>query len=272
MRESLDADFSAVNADPMREADPATPDDAKYPTRVRAGPDWIAFAGNWMTEWERTGDTKWRDKIITGAQCMAEMPYGFRTGTNLLMGYDPKTGQLFQRNNNIGTYNLSMLMGGAEVGMELDGLLDDPSWRKVWRQFCRLYGAPAAVVARDAQTGAEDPAGQYATNPRLGAYAAWFTKNSALAQRLVPQIGNVGNYNPRPLAGPDVLNPIVETDANTNSVNEQSLITISLLELLKDQLPTDAPVGGGRGRGGARGARGGRGAPPAGSAPASPTP
>ncbi|HEY2882950.1 MAG TPA: hypothetical protein VGJ15_10960, partial [Pirellulales bacterium] len=165
MRESLDADFSAVGVDPMREASPPTESDKAFPTRVRSGPDWIAFAGNWMTEWERTNDTKWRDKIVAGAKSMAAMPYGFRTGTGQIMGYDPKTNQLFQRNNNVGSANLSMLMGGAEVGIELDSLLDDPSWRKVWRQYCRLYSAPASAFAADNKT--EDTSGQYATNPRL---------------------------------------------------------------------------------------------------------
>ena len=257
MREVVDADFSTIGMDPMRLADPPTPADAQYPTRVRAGPDWIAFAGNWMTEWERTGETKYRDKIITGAKCMAAMPYGFRTGTNLLMGYDPKTGQLFQRNNNIGTYNLSGLMGGAEVGNELDTLLDDPSWHKVWRTYCRLYSAPAAIVAAEMQNpGSQDAAGQYATQARLGAYAFSFTQNAAIAQRLLGNIGSLG-YTPRPVSGPVALNPLLEAEGNTNSAAEQSLTTIELLELLKNQLPTDAPAGR-AGRGGARaGARGG---------------
>ena len=33
-----------------------------------------------MTEWERTGDTKWRDKIIAGMDSIAAMPFGFLTG------------------------------------------------------------------------------------------------------------------------------------------------------------------------------------------------
>ena len=47
----------------------------KYPGRLRGGPDWLAIAGNWRTEWERTGDTKYRDKIIAGLDSIAGMPY-----------------------------------------------------------------------------------------------------------------------------------------------------------------------------------------------------
>ena len=48
-----------------------------------------------MTEWERTGDTKYRDKIIAGMDSIAAMPFGFLTGPNQLYGYDPKTGKLY---------------------------------------------------------------------------------------------------------------------------------------------------------------------------------
>ena len=47
-----------------------------YPGRVRGGPDWLTFIGNWMTEWERTGETKYRDKIIAGMDSIAKMPEG----------------------------------------------------------------------------------------------------------------------------------------------------------------------------------------------------
>ena len=79
MREVVDADYKSTEIDPMRLASPL-PEPIPYPGRVRGGPDWLAFAGNWMTEWERTGDTKYRDKIIAGMDSIAKMPYGFLTG------------------------------------------------------------------------------------------------------------------------------------------------------------------------------------------------
>ena len=35
-------------------------------SRLRIGPDWTTLAGNWFVKWERTNDTKWRDRITTG--------------------------------------------------------------------------------------------------------------------------------------------------------------------------------------------------------------
>ena len=45
MHEMLQADQSIIQFDPMREADPPTPADARFPARIRAGPDWFAPRG-----------------------------------------------------------------------------------------------------------------------------------------------------------------------------------------------------------------------------------
>lgn len=94
---------------------------------MRLGPDWLAFIGNWMTEWERTGDTKWRDKILAGVESLNAMPLGLRSGRNLVFGYDPAPGKLYQLSQEAGTYNLATIMGGAEVVFELNLMLDDPA-------------------------------------------------------------------------------------------------------------------------------------------------
>ena len=36
--------------------------------RVSLGTDWSSYASNWLAEWERTGDRRWRDKILAGLQ------------------------------------------------------------------------------------------------------------------------------------------------------------------------------------------------------------
>ena len=52
----------------------------KFPARIRGGPDWFAFVSNWMTEWERTGDKKWRDRIVAGVDSIMAMPFWLQTG------------------------------------------------------------------------------------------------------------------------------------------------------------------------------------------------
>ena len=88
------------NFDPMREAEPREP--GEPPVRIRIGPDWFALAGNWMTEWERTGDTHWRDRILAGVDSIVAMPYGLETGKPeanskalaATVGFDTATGKL----------------------------------------------------------------------------------------------------------------------------------------------------------------------------------
>ena len=57
---------NSYDLDPMRLAQPRSEYPCTAPARLRIGPDWLAYAGNWMTEWERTGNTTYRDKIIAG--------------------------------------------------------------------------------------------------------------------------------------------------------------------------------------------------------------
>ena len=272
MHEVANADFKAAEYDPMRLAQPITEAEKKYPGRVRLGPDWFAFAGNWMTEWERTGDTKWRDKILAGVDSLAHMPLGLRSGKNLVFGYDPATGKLYQLSDDAGTYNLATIMGGAEVVFELNQMLDDERWQKLWLQYCRLYSAPKDVLVRDMTTGNEGNDASYVRDGRLAAYVYSKTKNTAFAQAAVNTLvgGRRGAAAVRKVEGPDSLNPVDEGPGNTNGAAQDGLETIMTLGMVADQLPAEFPAQdpnqpgrGGRGRRGGRGARGGTN-PPAG--------
>jgi hypothetical protein len=263
MHEMVNADYKATEFDPMREAQPITEAEKKVaPGRVRLGPDWLAFVGNWMTEWERTGDTKWRDKILIGVDCLAKMPFGMRTGRNLVMGYDPATGKLYQLSDEPGTYNLATIMGGGEVAMELSEILDDPQWQRLWLQYCRLYAAPKDVLLKDNTTGTEGADGKYLggnqSAPRLAAFAYMKTKNPMFAQRAIASLRGRGQP-PRTIEGPDSLNPVEESRlAGTNGAAQTGLNTIEVLEMCADQLPMEMPPQNAT-RGARRGGRGGAG-------------
>jgi hypothetical protein len=223
MHEALQAEKSIIAFDPMREADPPRPGDEKFVARVRSGPDWLAIAGNWMTEWERTGNTQWRDKVLAGMQSMEAMPHGFRTGRNLLMGFDPATGKLTARDSSLGSYNLATIMGGAELMFEMNLSIDDPAWKKVWADFC-------------ANSGASISAG------KLQAYAYSVTKDAALAQSAVASLrggrgGRAGRVEP-----PNALAPM-DDGTDTNGSSQSSLNAIAVLELCADVLPAEAPAG-----------------------------
>jgi hypothetical protein len=250
---AANVDEVASRLDPMRKAQPKTPEESKYPGRIRVGPDWLAFAGNWMTAWERTNDPKWRDKIMAGVNSMAAMPYWMRTGRNLVMGYDPATGNLYQVNDQPGSYNLPTIQGGAEVAFELTDLLDDPAWTKMWLQYCRLGTAPADVLLRDKETGQEGADAQFVGEsggansqgaPRLAAYAYHKTRNPAFAKKAMVAIagprGLMNVTKQRRIEGPETLNPVDEAPGiSTNDAAQSSLMMIQVLEMCADQIPAE---------------------------------
>ena len=296
MRAQLTSDLAAVKHDPMRLAQPVLPQDPKYPGRIRIGPDWFALCGNWMTEWERTGDGQWRDRINGGVDAILAMPYWIRSGVrnglnpdiggdkigplkgggSMTVGYDPATGKLFPIPDPVvGTqvpvnYNLSTIQGGAQVMFELVPLLGRADWAKAWLQYCRLGSAPGDVLDRDRITGNEGADAQYVEaaqgGPRLAAYAYAQTKNPAFAQRAIAALSRARGATPRLVSGPDSLNPVHESAGmSTNDAAQTSLTVIEILALCADALPNELPPApaGGFGQRGGRGERGGLTPPPA---------
>ncbi len=247
MHEVVNVDYKVAEVDPMREAQPENDREKQYPARVRLGPDWFAFAGNWMTEWERTGDTKWRDKIVAGLDSVSTMPLGMRSGRNLVFGYVPSTGRLYQVSDELGDYNLATIQGGAEVVFELNGLIDNPAWMKTWLQYCRLRGAPVGVIRKDLADGNEGTDGSYAGPGRLAAYAYLKTRNPAFAKAASFSLfGGLhgmerGLYEAKRIVGPNALNPIDETIVSTNTAAQSGLMVIEVLAMCGDALPADVP-------------------------------
>ena len=281
------SDIAVSHYDPMREAAPRTPDEPKV--RMRIGPDWFALAGNWMTEWERTGDVHWRDRILVGVDSIMAMPYWLLTGKPNargganVVGYDVATGKLSAITDPVTkktvpvSYNLATIQGGAEVMFELVPLLGRKDFETAWLQLCRIGEARAEILTKDKTTGTQgaDASLTYIgqSGPRLAAYAYAKTKNPAFARNAIDGMLALGAgiATPHPVSGPDSLNPVDE-DAriSTNAASQTGLSIIEILELCKDQLPTEAAVRIPRGpRGGGRGDTGNSGpvTPPAGEAP-----
>lgn len=272
MRETLRSDLAAVRFDPMREAQPVLPQDPAYPGRIRIGPDWFALAGNWLTEWERTGDPQWRDRILAGVDAILAMPYWLRSGVrnglnpdlpnnrigplkgggSMTVGYDPATGKLFPIPDPLVheqvpvNYNLATIQGGAEVMFELVPLLGRDDWATAWLQYCRLGAAPGDVLKRDRLTGQEGADAGYVERaqggPRLAAYAYAHTRLPAFAQRATTALlaRGSGAIVPQLVTGPDSLNPVHEAPGiSTNDAAQFSLAAIEILELCADRLPSD---------------------------------
>ena len=252
MREVANADLALLEVDPLRIAMPLSRFPSTMPTRARFGPDWISLAGNWMTEWERTGDRRWRDKIIAGMNSLVAMPHGLFSGPGVL-GYDPATGRLVNEGppDSEHTEHLAMIMGGAEMIFELNELIDHPRWREALLRYGELYSLPANDPSRteaDRGIGGGSFPGWHA---RLSAYVARETKRPELAARAwndllaIARTGQGGTpyFTSRMVEGPELPRPIEEIPwVSTNDVAQWSLNAIEVLELAGDRLPERHPL------------------------------
>lgn len=167
MRVQTDADTLLYHIDPMRLAEPRSLYPCKAPARLRIGPDWLAYAGNWMTEWERFGTTRYRDKILTGMHSIASLADGIFTG-NLAKGYNPATGRIsYDGDPSVrSTNHLLTIMGGFEVMNELMPMFNDGKFEACWLDFARRYKQMALDI-------------RHSRFPvrRLEAYAAWHDRD-----------------------------------------------------------------------------------------------
>jgi len=246
MAELVDADHALAEINPVRKVAGKT----SYPTQARSGPDWFAFASNWLVAWERTGDTRWRDKIVKGLDAIAASSNGMFTGPPF--GYDPATATLYDLGSAFtGSYHLVTIMGGAEFVFELDGLIDDPAWAKAWTRFCAYYSAPLAERQAALGPRAIDRYFAYPVwHARLTAWAARKLNDPVLAQRAWQEFLSEGKggktSRPAPIervAGVSVLDPIDEmANVSTNQSSQWSLNLFELLALVGDAAPATLPA------------------------------
>ncbi|HEY4335703.1 MAG TPA: DUF6250 domain-containing protein, partial [Puia sp.] len=248
---ALHADKALSRVDPLREILPKS----QYPTHARFGPDWVGLVGDWMTEWERTGDNKWKDRIMVGVNDFSKMQYGFYSGKDGAFGFDPATDHIYQLHpGDIGFIHLATLMGGMEMGFELSPLLKNAAWDRMFLQYCSLYGAPQdevrAAFGTDAKLGVAG--GDYA---RMPAYAAFITGDPKYAQRawdhfLSARQGRFAGmrFDAHPLDGPAVIKPLNEIRSiSTNGTAQWCLNAIELLQLVGGSIPEHNPLWDGNG-------------------------
>jgi hypothetical protein len=224
-----DADQKLYKIDPMRLAEPRSKYPCTAPARLRIGPDWLAYAGNWMTEWERTGNTKYRDKILTGMKSIGALRHGIFTG-NLALGYDPATGAISFEGDTAkqSTNHLVTIMGGFEMMNELMEMVDVPSFNRAWLDFAIHYKQKAWEISTN----------RFPVR-RLMAYAANKTGNIQLAAEAWNDLWSRvehearGAFSLHDVTPPDVPETIAEWDGiSSNDAALWSLDAIYMLEVI----------------------------------------
>ncbi len=243
LTDTKDADYATLNIDPLRHF--YKKEEMVYPTHARSGPDWTAFVSNWMTQWERTQDTFYKDKIETGLADIFATPLGFVSGPEF--EYDPHTGHLrYLEHDENCISHMSVSMGGPQVMIELSESLDNPQLK----EQLAIYGSYYFLPLEEKQKKANGYYGSVnCVYPYMGATMAAYAAHYYKDEHLAYQVWQVLVHS---LAGKDKSEGFdsnqVERTFNyedltemfwisTNFTAQWCLNTIVALELTKDMMP-----------------------------------
>jgi hypothetical protein len=206
---------------------------------IRIGPDWLALASNWMAEWERTGDLRYQDYILTGMRDIGAMPDAFvNRGA---FRFDPATKHLSDIGQpNQGVPDFMVLFGGDQIIMELIELIDCPEFVHAWALLCDKWAHAT-------------PGSRY-SHLRIVAYSANFSHDAALENTAIQLFRESlkfkdGDHFPANLTdfqGPSVVEPVEETPGdssftpamNTPEASQWAISVITATELFR-QFRTD---------------------------------
>ena len=197
---------------PRPENLPPHPELSNKPATV--GLEWLCYSMNWMMEWQRTGDTKWRDKAMNDMRAMSA---GLKEDGRL-------PGRYFD-----------MIFGGPENMYEMEPMFDVPEFWRAWANTSEDVGR---------QVG-----GNEMTGPRMLAYAAYKKKNpelGVLAWKKLIGDSLPAAVHPVKVSGPNLIKPVTDPAFLGAPVAWQlhgvasvqwALNAIETLEMAKDYLP-----------------------------------
>ena len=234
---NVDRQFLAL--DPVRKV-PGQAPKGDIPARLSVGTDWCTLAAAWLTEWERSGDIRSRDKLFAGMKGIGASKYGFYTPN---FGYDPDTGKTIALDEDRLSYShLNSMFGAVEICAELISLTKDipelAGFDRIWMLYCETVNAPENEQLK--QLPGTTRASFFQSHSRLAAYAAWRKHDPELAKRAwahffkdmeAPKLGL------QKVSGSAVLNPVDEAPGvSTNGTAQFGLAAIQNLALIGDEL------------------------------------
>lgn len=216
-----DGKYALEKSDPSDPPRPAAPRPEEFPPlpeaptgNARVGLEWMCYAMNWTMEWQRTGNTQWRDRVLND---MKRMSAGLKEDGRL-------PGRYFD-----------MIFGGAENMYEMEPMYDVP-------EFWRAWANTSADVGRQVT-------GNEMTGPRMLAYAAYKTKDPELGRLAWEKL--IGKSLPPvsrsiPAQGSGIVKPVTDPWFLGREVGWQlhgvasvqwALNAIETLEFAKEYLP-----------------------------------
>ena len=248
LSELRDSDRTFLALDPTRKVrvDAATYRPDPHALAIGLGTDWGALAATWLTDWERTGNTWSRDRLLGTMADIGALEHGFLTGEAV---YDIETGRFDTGRSRIAVSHLSAIFGLVEICSELIALIDVPSFRDAWLQYCRLY-----LATDEEQLAAVgqvlDGTNLTQAHSRLLAYVAHATGDESLARRAWRAFDATGEFLAKgdfheadaalevtTILPPHVLAPVQEArNVSTNASAQFGLAAIQNLALIGDSI------------------------------------
>lgn len=220
--------------------------DGKDSLLVRTGPDWSSFVSNWMTEYERTLDESYREKIEQGIKDIAATPLGLTSGPEFL--YIAESSQLIYQGEDDTAPNmhLQVSMGGPQVWFETADMLDNKMLQHMLVRHGELYylsPSERSVVSEGLLKNRSFGFPYFASS--LGAYSAYHSQDSVLAKKVWAQLlyalvgtGDFSGFYPQIYARTHEGKALYEIPwIKTNFVAQWCLNIIIALEFIPDDLP-----------------------------------
>lgn len=241
--ELKDNELSFLNKDPL--GDFFDRKDMVYPSHARSGPDWSSLCSNWMTQWERYNDTKYRDKMIVGIEDIKKAPLKLVSGPDF--EFDPESCHLrYIGERTTGGCHLQVCMGAPSVWTEMADLLGDEEWKHMIADLGRFYYLPREEQMKESNglVGNREFSLPFMA-ASVAAYGAWYLKDAVLAERTwrillqtLLEKDNADGFASVQLS--DTANQKRLTEIpwiSTNFVAQFCLNTIMALDFIREKLP-----------------------------------
>ena len=241
--ELKDNELSFLNKDPL--GDFYDKSAMVYPSHARSGPDWSSLCSNWLTQWERTVDTAYRDKMLVGMADIKAAPLQLISGPDF--EFDPATVHLrYIGERTTGGTHLQICMGAPSIWMEMADLLDDEEWRQMMAAYGRFYYLPTEQKQQESKglIGSREFSLPFMA-AAMGAYGAAYLHDPETARRtwavlLHTLLNGTSTEGFAVVQTVNAGNRVQLTEIpwiTTNFAAQFGINVIMALDLIRDQLP-----------------------------------
>ena len=213
---------------------------------ARSGPDWLAWASNWMSQYERFGSEKYWQKLLKGLKSLEDDPIGLIAGPTFL--YNPDDGRLLPMGDNNYHYHMVLGFGGSEVLLELERWLDDDKrLKEMIAQFGKGYTMNDEEIGEFTKDRVKDKHEMALRLPaaHVVAYGARHYRDPEMGKKAwelvigaMKEISLNGRLNVVKANSPDYPVPVEEVPGlSSNNASQLSLAYFAVAEMIPEYMP-----------------------------------